>query len=496
MSGNPTQRHPQPSADSSAYRHVHMVGIGGAGMSALARLYLQQGARVSGSDESDSAALRDLAALGAEVHVGHDAGYLDDADLVVYSSAVPVTTPDLAEALRRGVRAIKHAQALGELFNRRRGIAVAGTHGKTTTSSMIAFILDRCGRDPSFQVGAELVDLRTSARWGSSEWMVIEADEFDRRFLEYVPEIEVVLNVEPDHFEYYGTYEAMRGAFEDFLGRVRPEGALVACGEDDTLTAMLGKSAARRIERYGIEDGNRVGEGWTWRAGGVKQLPGGSTFRLTIAEGAPVEPAMEVRLSVPGRHNVLNALAALAACALAGVPPREAAPTLAAFHGAQRRFQLVGEEDGIRVYEDYGHHPTEVRVVLSAARPLVPPGGRLWVVFQPHLKVRTEKLFDWFARAFDEAEQVILTDVYSPSGREPEGPYRGSAELVAAMGHAGARHVRTMEDARHVLAEELRAGDVLLVMGAGPIYQLSAEVVGDLRERAGAKTRGDARYAG
>ena len=458
--------------------HVHMIGIGGSGMSALARLYLQQGRRVTGSDEADSPALADLARLGAEVWVGHDPDRARSAALVIHSSAVPETDPELADARRRGVPARKHAQALGELVNARRGIAVAGSHGKTTTTSMIAFALQRTGRRPSFQVGGDMIDLGTSAAWGEGEWMVVEADEFDRRFLEYYPEIAVVTNVEPDHFEYYATVEEMVDAFAAFLTQVRPGGAIVACGPEPRLARLLEDVHERRIVRYGFAE--RPGsEGWEWLAGDVEEIPGGTKFKVQCPKS---KETVAGSLQIPGRHHVLNALAAVATCDLLGVPAGETLRVLAEFHGAKRRFELVGEAGGVRVSTDYGHHPTEVRVNLEAARHLVTPPGRVWVVFQPHLKVRTEMLFDDFARAFAAADAVMLTDVYSPAGREPEGHYRGSAVLVQAIravGHPNARHVPTAEDARTLLAGELRSGDVVVVMGAGPINQLASQLVAD-----------------
>ena len=470
---------------------VHLVGIGGAGMSALARLYLAQGHAVSGSDESDSAALRALRDLGAAVEVGHDAAHVAGADLVVTSSAVPATRPELVAARAAGITVLKHAQALGALFNEQRGIAVAGTHGKTTTTSMIAFVLDACGRSPKFQVGGELVDLGTSARWGTGEWMVIEADEFDRRFLEYRPEIAVITNVEPDHFEYYASVEEMEGAFAAFLECVRPGGTVVACAQEPRLARLLAAGRERRVLRYGIAGGDpwSPGEG-DWWADGVELTPGGSRCRVHRAGGpaggAPLE--LQLQLQVQGRHNVLNALAALAVCATVGVPPDAGAAALAGFHGARRRFQLVGEAGGVRVYEDYAHHPTEVRVNLEAARLLLPPGGRLWSVFQPHLYQRTEGLFDEFAAAFDAADLVLLTDVYSPSGREPARAYRGSAELVAAVtarGHAGARHVPDADAARAALRSAWRPGDVVVVMGAGPINALAWQLAAGREARDG-----------
>ncbi|HEX2326839.1 MAG TPA: UDP-N-acetylmuramate--L-alanine ligase [Chloroflexota bacterium] len=462
---------------------MHLVGAGGAGMSALARLYLALGHTVSGSDASDSPALRDLAALGAAVHVGHDGRYVQGADLVVTTSAAPAQTPELVAARAQGIRLLKHAQALGELFNAQRGIAVAGTHGKTTTTAMIAFVLQRCGLEPKFQVGGELVDLGTSAGWGEGQWMVIEADEFDRRFLEYRPEIAVVTNVEPDHFEYFGSVAEMEGAFRDYLRNVLPGGAVVACAQEPRLATLLEEVNGRRIVRYGVPAaGSQPGPEWDWWASDVVLEPGGSRWTANKRAGQAL-----ITLRLQGRHNVLNALAALAVCDLAGVPLERAAPALGAFHGTRRRFQLAGSAAGVRVYEDYAHHPTEVRVNLEAARLLVPPGGRLWGVFQPHLYQRTEGLFEEFRGAFQAADQALLTDVYSPQGREPARAYRGTSELVAAMaaaGHPGARHVPDAAAARATLNAETRPGDVVVVMGAGPINALAYDLAGDLAARA------------
>lgn len=476
-------------------RRVHLIGIGGSGMSALARLYLQQGLEVSGSDEVDSAELRTLAALGATVHVGHDAAHIGGADLVVYSSAVPESNPELAAARRHGRRTLKHAQALGELFNTRRGIAVAGTHGKTTTSSMTAFVLDRCGVDVSFQIGGELVDLSTSARWGTSPWMVIEADEFDRRFLEYRPEVAIVTNVEPDHFEYYASVAEMVGAYADFLARVRPTGTVIACVEDATLAGLLEDVHGRRVVRYGWLEpavpsqgsprSRAAGPLLDWAAGNVVEVPGGSRFEVWHHTPDGATRCVPAQLVIPGRHHVLNALAALAACTLVGVELEEAVRALGTFHGARRRFELTGAGRGIRVYSDYAHHPTEVRANVAAARSLVPAGGRLWAVFQPHLYSRTEALFDEFARAFEGADQVVLCDVYSPSGREPARAARGSRELAAAMRHPGARYAGTMEAALDLLRRELWPGDLVLVMGAGPIDRLARELGSELGPAAG-----------
>ena len=453
---------------------IHLIGIGGAGMSALARLYLEQGVQLSGSDQVASRALDELRALGADAYAGSDPPRAATADLVVYSSAVPESDAELSAARARGLRTVKHAVALGELFNARRGIAVAGTHGKTTTSSMVSLILENAGLRPAFHVGGELVDLGTSARWGDGEWFVVEADEFDRRFLEYSPEVATVNNVEPDHFEYYGTYENMRGAFAEFLRRVRPGGTVVVWGEDERLAGLVEEVQPPHVIRFGL-----AGAGWDLFGSDVTLQPDGARFTVR-AEGE----SAEVRLVVPGIHNVRNALAAIATSRCAGVSLESAAQTLGAFHGARRRLQLLADHAGIRVLDDYAHHPTAVRLMIEALRRQVPPGGRLWAVFQPHLRTRTEELFDELSGAFAGADVALITDVYSPKNREPEGDYRDSAALVRATGHPGARYVPTLEEARSILAQELRPGDVALIMGAGTIERLAQEVAHDVKQRA------------
>ena len=456
-------------------RRVHMVGIGGAGMSALARLYVEQGMAVSGSDQAQSATLDDLARLGAQTYVGSAPERVGDVDLLVYSSAVPESDAELRAARERGVRAVKHAVALAELFNAKRGIAVAGTHGKTTTTSMVSLILERAGLQPSFHVGGEMLDLGTSARHGAGDWFVIEADEFDRRFLEYDPEIAVVNNIEPDHFEYYGTYEKMRGAFADFLRRVRPDGTAVVWAEDERLTGLVEEVRPPRVARFGIDDN---GQGWEVTGANLQLHSEGSELQVH-ADGA----STTLRLVVPGVHNARNALAALSVARLVGVPLEDAAETLSGFHGARRRLQLVVDRGGIRVFDDYAHHPTAVKLMIEALRRQVPANGRLWAIFQPHLRTRTEELFDEFSGAFSGADQVVIVDVYSPRGREPEGNYRGSVELVASLGHSGARHVPALDDARALLAREMRRGDVALIMGAGTIERLAQQVAQDVTAR-------------
>jgi UDP-N-acetylmuramate--alanine ligase len=263
---------------------------------------------------------------------------------------------------------------------------------------------------------------------------------------------------------------------------VRPGGTVVGCGQDAGLAGLLANVTDRRLVRYGIAARGEAPGPWDWTAGDLEEVPGGSRF---LVHGPGPSDAWPASLQIPGRHHVLNALAAVAVCDLVGVAPAETIRSLANFHGTRRRFELIGAAAGVRVFTDYGHHPTEVRVNLEAARHLVTPPGRVWVLFQPHLRVRTEMLFEQFTHAFDAADVVVLTDVYSPSGREPSGNYRGSAELVAAMRHRSARHVPTQQDAGATLVREVRAGDVVLVMGAGPIYQVAPQLVSALEQRDG-----------
>ncbi len=500
-------------------RVVHLIGIGGAGMSALARLYLQMGCTVSGSDASDSPTIARLRHLGAIVQIGHDPRLVTalaqaENPLVVMSSAVPSTNPEVHASRELGLPVKKHAEALAWFANSRRTIAVAGTHGKTTTTAMIATAMRRAGIDTSFQVGGELVDLDTSASWGNSEWMAIEADEYDRRFLAYTPEVAILTNVEPDHFEYYGSVPEMEQAFVDFLCRVRPNGIVVAsrspnrdadAGIERVLTSARALTPDLRVTRYGrLDDGFDVpNDRSQWWISDVREHAGGSTFRVWTAndsrKGDDPGGPLEGRLSVPGQHNILNAVASTIALVHSGVEPHVALDALAAFNGVRRRFQLAGSHHGVRVFEDYAHHPTEVKVTLDAARHFAnpedsgAPRGRLWAVFQPHLKVRTERLFDEFVQAFDGADAVIVTDVYSPPGREPDGAYRGAAELVNALNHRWnhqsarrarrARNIGVPTDAMSTLIEELQPGDVVLVMGAGPIDRLAHELTAKLRDR-------------
>ena len=465
--------------------HVHLIGVGGAGMSALARLYLATGATVTGTDATDSSVLNDLRALGAAIHVGHDASHVAQClsashRLVVSSSAVPASNPEIEAARAAGARMIKHAEALAAFVNDRRGIAIAGTHGKTTTTAMATTALLGGGVDPSFQIGGELIDLDTSAGMGSSDWIVVEADEFDRRFLEFTPEIAVVTNVEPEHFECYATVDLMEDAFVSFLERVKPGGAVVASrGAGPARGKQLDRVLDRaRLEargvavyRYASRTDAHAGD---WTYGDFGQDGAGGRFVVTPPDGAPIT----ARLAVPGEHNAMNAVAACLVATRAGVAPDVSLAALTSFRGVRRRYQVIAD-GSIRVVEDYAHHPTEVRATLAAARASA-PSGRLWAVFQPHLRVRTERLFDDFVSALAGADRVVLADVYSPPGREPEGDYRGSQDLVTALSAAHPHILSTYAPSNDAVVEAVvghtAPGDLIVVMGAGPIDRVGREI--------------------
>ena len=466
------QRRPprQSGTDGRFPSRVHLIGIGGTGMAPLAGLLLELGCELTGSDLEESATVRDLRQRGVSIGVPHDARHLANPELVVYSSAIPADNAERRAARARDIPEIKRAALLGRLSRRKDTIAVAGTHGKTTTTAMIAWILERAGQQPGWAVGGEVPDLGGSARWGAGSWFVVEADEFDRSFLALHPRVAIINNVESDHLDYYGHPVAIYQAFAAFAARIPADGLLII-GED---------AAAQRIAA-GVPCPVQVvgfAGACDWQATRLNLRQDGTECRIQAPDGE-VAPC---RLRVPGTHNVRNALAALAAAAHAGVPLAAAAPALATFNGAARRFQRVGVAGGVTVYEDYAHHPTEIRAILAAARQVHPAArGRLWAIFEPHTYSRTEALFDDFARAFGTADRVVLTDVYSPSGRERGSGERDSAALAAATSHAAVRHAATHGDALVYLADYLEAGDCVVVMGAGPIYRLAYQLVDRLR---------------
>ncbi|WP_432496223.1 UDP-N-acetylmuramate--L-alanine ligase [Kineococcus gypseus] len=465
---------------------VHLLGIGGVGVSGVARLLLARGVAVSGSDAVDSEVLHRLAALGARVAVGHDEAHLGDlgpGDTVVVSSAVRPANPELVAARARGLRVLHRSEALAALMVGRRGVAVAGTHGKTTTSSMLAAALLEAGLDPGYAIGGELTGGSDGGARDGSGPFVAEADESDGSFRAYAPEVDVVTNVEPDHLDHYGTAEALARAFEEFVQRLRPGGVLVACADDagSVRLAEFARQAGVRVRTYGTHPDADV------RLSDV-DVSGASPSALVHvdvdADAGPDAAALPLRLAVPGLHNLRNAAGALAAALELGAPAGAVLRALERFGGARRRFEHRGEAAGVRVVDDYAHHPTEVEALLRAARP-VAAGGRVVAVFQPHLVSRTRQFAEQFGRALALADEVVVLDVYV-AREDPDPAVTGALVADAVPLPAGAvAFVPDRADAARAVVRRLRPGDLLLTVGAGDVTALGPQVLALLAEREG-----------
>ncbi len=447
-----------------ALKHIHFTGIGGAGMSGIAEMLHAQGFSVSGSDVAASATTQRLQQLGLRVAIGHAAANLGDAQALVVSSAVKADNPEVAAARARGLPVVHRAVMLAELMRRQQGVAIAGTHGKTTTTSLVTTVLIEAGFDPSFVIGGTLQSAGANARYGKGDFIVVEADESDASFLNLLPVLAVVTNIDADHMDTYGhRLDRLHDAFVDFLHRMPFYGAAIVCSDDPGVRAIAPR-VQRPLLRYGLA------EGADFRARDLQaQAGGGMRFTVDRPDGA----SLDVALSLAGEHNVRNALAAIAVAAELEVPDAPLLRALAGFAGVGRRFQHWGEltcADGGRatLIDDYGHHPVEMAAVLAAARGAF-PGRRLVLAFQPHRYSRTRDCFADFVRVLGQADVVWLTDVY-PAG---EGPIAGadSAALAQAAADRGTpvRHVPAVADLPAQLATALQARDVLITMGAGSI---------------------------
>ena len=457
------------------FRRVHFVGIGGAGMSGIAEVLHNLGYAVSGSDKNDSAVTRRLGGLGIQIHKGHDASNVADADVLVVSSAIKAENPELSGARERRVPVVPRAEMLGELMRFRRGIAVAGTHGKTTTTSLVASVLAEGGLDPTFVIGGQLLAAGTHARLGTGEYLVAEADESDGSFLLLNPVIAIVTNIDADHLENYGgDYAQVKKAFADFLHRLPFYGVAVLCA-DDAEVVELAQSSARRQLTYAIGDSEHAAAADV-RASGIRQEGARMHFALHLPESA----ALQVTLNLPGLHNVQNALAAAAVGWQLGVEPLAIARALGGFQGVGRRFQFRGELaiDGGKVLlvDDYGHHPRELAAVFAAAR-----GGwpkrRLVVAFQPHRYTRTRDLLDDFANVLADVDVLVLTEVY-PAGEAPisGADGRALARAVRARGKVDPVLVEHPRDLKNALPALLADDDLLLLLGAGDIGAAANEI--------------------
>lgn len=455
-----------------AFRRVHFIGIGGAGMSGIAEVLHTLGYAVSGSDKQPSRVTERLAKIGVEIHIGHNARHVADADAVVISSAIGKDNPERVAAQQRRIPVMPRAEMLGELMRFRRGIAVAGTHGKTTTTSLVASVLAEAGYDPTFVIGGQLVSAGAHARLGGGEYLVAEADESDGSFLLLSPVVAIVTNIDADHLENYGSdFAQLRKAFEDFLHRLPFYGLAVLCA-DDPEVAQLAAATPRSVLTYGIDAAADV------RAFGVRADGARMHFDLRLPDAAP----LAVTLNLPGRHNVLNALAAASVGWQLGVEPTAIARALQSFQGVGRRFHQHGElaldHGRALLVDDYAHHPRELAAVFDAARRGW-PARRLVVAFQPHRYTRTRDLLDDFANVLAEADVLLLTEIY-PAGEAPiaGADGRALARAVRARGKADPVFVEHPDGLRAALPALLRDGDLLLLLGAGDIGAVANELAG------------------
>ena len=450
---------------------VHLIGIGGAGMSALAKVLLARGVSVSGSDMKESPDLAALRVQGARIAVGHDPANLGDAETVVVSSAIRATNPELRAAEEAGVRVLHRAQLLAILMRDRRGIAVAGTHGKTTTTSMVALVLQHAGLDPSFLIGGEVNERGTNAHDGAGEWLVAEADESDGSFLWLAPEIAVVTSIEADHLDHYKDENEVRDTFLAFMENVEPEGAIIAWIEDPAVRALAPK-VGRRLVTYGLGEGE-----WT-----AQRVPTNGEQTLLVSRGEA--EARPVQLPVPGAHNALNALAAIAVGSEVGIPFETISDALARYGGVRRRFELRGAAAGVTVVDDYAHNPSKVRAVLAAAREQAP--HRLVAVFQPHLYSRTMHLGRELGAALSAADLVVVTDVYG-AREDPQPGITGKIVVDGVLDAEPRRRVAYLPkrgDIVPYIAERALPGDLVLTIGAGDVTMLCDEILGSLEARA------------
>jgi UDP-N-acetylmuramate--alanine ligase len=446
-----------------AAHRVHFVGIGGAGMSAIAKVLLERGFVVSGSDLRRSRAATMLEAMGVAVHIGHEASLVDGADVVVISTAIPQRNPELVRAREAGIEVMTRGAALASLLSDLRSIVVAGTHGKTTTTSMIVSVLHSEGRDPTYLVGGGLNDVGTNARHGRDELAVAEADESDGSFLLLAPNVAVVTNIEADHLDHWGSFNAIAEGFVSWLTAVDEGGGVVVPHDDEVLRGYVPPSGVSRLT---------FGPGGDVEARDVNPDATGMSF--TLAHGGTAAP---VSLRVPGRHNVANALAAAAACLQVGLSVESIARGLGEYRGVERRFQIRGELDGVTIIDDYAHHPTEVQATLEAARG--GPYKRVIAVFQPHRYSRTQALHVDFGASFGDADRIVITDVYG-AGEQPVPGVTGKLISDAVCAHLPGRAVAYLPHHRELVAYLrglMRPGDALLTLGAGDISALGEELL-------------------
>ena len=452
---------------------VHFIGIGGSGLSAIARLLAESGVTVTGSDRALSPLAQELQAAGIRVSLGHAPENIAGASIVVRSSAVPDNNVEVIAARQAGIPVLKRADFLGRLMENRVCIAVAGTHGKTTTTAMIAWMLTRLQQDPSYIIGGVSTNLGNNAHAGNGAAFVIEADEYDRMFLGLSPRLALVTYLEHDHPDCYPAFGDYRQAFVDFIHRVQPGGTLFVCA-DQPVTAALAGEVSSGVETFTFA--LHTSASYTLQGLGTNAAGGSTGSACFTPAGAPNLPLGQLDLQVPGEHNASNALAALAVAHRMGLSTTHAAAALNAFQGTGRRFELRAEINGITLIDDYAHHPTEIRSTLAAARARYPQ-HRIWAVWQPHTYSRTQALMPEFAASFAQADRVIVMEVYA--AREKNDTF-SSAVIVPQMQHPGAVFISTLEAVSRHLSTALQPGDVVLVLSAGDADQVNTQVLADL----------------
>lgn len=456
--------------DNNNGQWIHMVGIAGAGMSGIAKVLAQQGVKVTGSDLQHNEITEQLEQMGITVYQGHSSSYLQEGvDVLVISSAIPMDNPEVVLARHRNIPVLKRGQMLANLVNRSKGIAVAGAHGKTTTTCMIYTVLSGCGLDPAFIVGGELQDYHLNAKLGEDDLFVVEADESDASFLELRPFVAVVTNIEDDHLDYYHTLDRLQEAFRQYIDGVQPQGFAVLYGDDPGIRTISGRTETRCVF-YGEGEENDYYLR-NWQAQGL-----GSVFEI-YEHGRKLG---KVRLSVPGKHNALNALAAIATGRELGLEFAHMSKAIAVFHGAKRRFQIIGEHNNITVVDDYAHHPTEIKATLRAARTY--HSSRLITVFQPHRYTRTRQLGTQLGEALHESDIAVITNIYAAG----ETPIPGiSSDIVFKAAHqAGctAVYIPDLDSIVDYLLEICRPGDLIITMGAGDIWKVGPAFINRLKQ--------------
>jgi UDP-N-acetylmuramate--alanine ligase len=449
-------------------KRLHFIGIGGAGMSGLARIALSHGITVSGSDAKDSTVLSALSALGAQVHPAHQADQVNGSDFVIYSTAISQTNVELVRARELNLQVLTRAQALATLMSESKSIAVAGTHGKTTTSSMLTVALQACGLDPSFAIGGTLTSSGSNAHRGTGDLFVAEADESDGSFIEYRPFAAIVTNIEHDHVDYFATEADVTKAFAEFAETIAKDGYLIYCADDQGSADLALTITDLNLISYGTREGVDL------FIDSINLLPMGSTARV-LWKGRTIG---NLSLQVPGLHNVLNAGAALAMALVLGAPAAEALTGLASFHGTGRRFELKATVHGIRVVDDYGHHPTEIDVTLNAAKRYAGE-GRVLVVFQPHRYSRTQAFMNQFAKALSIADEAVLLEVYAAS----EKPIPGITSQTIAEQMTNGHFIPNFLEATEWVIAQAKPGDVILTLGAGDVNSLAPIISDGLARR-------------